>query len=118
MITLRAVATLAGLILPTLAVAQSTPTLNPLGYCQISAAQLASAVTLKTACGSVPASAHSAAITVETATVRWRDDGTPPTASIGNPISSGLGMAYTGPLNVIQFIAQSGSPVVNVAFYQ
>jgi hypothetical protein len=54
----------------------------PLGYQQISAATLASATNL-----TVPTGAVLAIIRCETANVRWRDDGTAPTASVGMPMT-------------------------------
>ena len=94
---------------------------TPLGYCQFTAqssAQLLSAVTpTSTTTCTPPARATWAQITVETAGVRWRDDGTAPTASIGMPIAAGGVFTYNGNMGAIQFIAQSGSPVVDISFY-
>ena len=53
--------------------------LVPLGYCQLSATQLASAVGLASCSGGIPARATLVAVQAETANVRWRDDGTAPT---------------------------------------
>jgi hypothetical protein len=67
----------------------------------------------------VPAGANFAIIAVETAAVRWRDDGTAPTSSVGMPLSNtGAPLEYSGPLANIQFIAQTGSPVLNVSYYR
>jgi hypothetical protein len=64
-----------------------------------------------------------ASISVETASIRWRDDGTAPTASIGNPVTyftAGTPFQpylYCGDtLANVQIIALSGTPVVNVEF--
>lgn len=84
---------------------------KPLGYQQITS--LASATNLTPP----PARATAALVTVETAGVRWRDDGTPPTATIGMPLSAGQSFTYYGNLSAIQFIAQSGSPVLDVSYY-
>jgi hypothetical protein len=83
---------------------------KPLGYQQITS--LASAANL-----TPPTGTTAALITVETASVRWRDDGAAPTASIGMLLSAGQSFTYYGNLAAIQFIAQSGSPVVNVSYY-
>ncbi len=96
----------------------------PIGYCQITS--LGSAVALVTAScstGSVPVGATIAEICVETAGVRYRDDGTAPTSSVGMPAvgnsTSPSCFAYAiKPLTAVQFIAISGSPVVNVLFYK
>jgi len=67
----------------------------------------------------VPAGANFAIIAVDTAAVRWRDDGVAPTASVGMPLSNtGAPLEYSGPLASIQFIAQTGSPVLNVSYYR
>ena len=92
----------------------------PLGFCQITS--LGSAVALVTAScstGSVPAGAVIAEICVETASVRYRDDGTAPTAAVGIIVTAGTCYSYAIiPLTAVQFIAVSGSPVVDVAFYK
>lgn len=84
-----------------------------LGYQQITAGSLGSAVGF----ASVPASASAALIYVEAGNIRWRDDGTAPTATVGMPVSAGQAFVYSGPLSAIQFIEQAGqSPIINVTF--
>lgn len=86
---------------------------QPCGYQQISAASLASAQSL-----TVPAGATWALIQVDTASVRWRDDGTAPTAAVGVALAPGIApWLYQGNLAAIQFIALSGSPVLNISYY-
>lgn len=86
----------------------------PLGYQQISAATLASATSL-----TVPAGSRVADIQVDTATVRYRDDGTAPTTTVGVQLFNGLApFSYSGDLTKIQFIAVSGAPVLNVTYYR
>lgn len=62
-----------------------------------------------------------AQICVETSGVRYRDDGTAPTASVGIPViatsTTPNCFQYAGPLNAIQFIAISGSPTLDVSYY-
>jgi hypothetical protein len=53
----------------------------------------------------------------ETVGVRWRDDGTDPTASVGMPLAAGVPFAYDGDLTRIRFIQQSASAVLNVSYY-
>lgn len=65
-----------------------------------------------------PAGAAFAEICVETASVRYRDDGTAPTASVGMPVTSGTCFSYAGPLSAVQFIAQSGTASVSVSYYK
>ena len=87
---------------------------EPLGYQQLTATQLSSAQGL-----TPPAGAEVALISVEVAAVRWRDDGTPPTSSVGMILPNGLApFEYSGRLSAIQFIAATGSPLVNVAYYK
>lgn len=72
----------------------------------------------------IPANAACATIIVETNDIRWRDDGTAPTASVGmlwthvvsgtTPNSPWL---YCGDdLTALRIIAVSGSPVLDISF--
>jgi hypothetical protein len=66
----------------------------------------------------VPTGAVLAIIRCETANVRWRDDGTAPTASIGMPMTpTDEPFRYTANLDAIQFIAETGSPLLNISYY-
>ena len=87
---------------------------TPLGYQQISAATLATATKLTVPTGAVVAVAQ-----VDTAGVRWRDDGTAPTGAIGMQLSTGGTIAFGGAsMTAVQFIlATGGSPVLNVSYY-
>jgi hypothetical protein len=97
-------------------VAAGPYSLAPLGF---GALMLTStAVLLSTITGGIPARARVAIISVETANARFRDDGTAPTASVGVQLVSGVApFVYMGDLTAIQFVAVSGSPVINAAFY-
>jgi hypothetical protein len=64
-----------------------------------------------------PATATIAQICVETAGVRYRDDGVAPTSTVGIPLAAGWCGPYAGPLSTIQFIAQTGSPTLDVSYY-
>ena len=86
----------------------------PLGFQQISAMTLASATSL-----TVPAGSTHAIVGVATNDVTWRDDGTAPTASVGVPLlHTSPSLEYGGDLAAIQFIAVSGSPVLNISYYR
>lgn len=91
--------------------------MTPLGCGQL--ALSSTAALLSTVTGGIPTGARLALITMETADARWRDDGTAPTTAIGMLMkaNSWPPLAYNGDLTAIQFIAVSGSPVLNVAFY-
>jgi hypothetical protein len=54
----------------------------------------------------------------ETQAVRWRDDGTAPSASVGMPIATAVALVYQGDLTTIQFIEQTSGAVLNVSFYR
>jgi hypothetical protein len=86
----------------------------PLGFQQIVAATLAEATSL-----AVPAGANVALISADTAPVRWRDDGAAPTTSVGMSLVNGVApFQYSGTLANLQFIAESGSPILNVSYYR
>lgn len=92
---------------------------RPLGYQQISNAALASAVglTLPT----LPAGSLGVGYVViqcQGGTVRWRDDGTAPSASVGMTIPQGAELDYVGEPSAIKFIVSTGSPTLDVSFYE
>jgi hypothetical protein len=108
---LKRLAILIALFFPALAFAQSG---HPsIGYQQITSMASATSLTVPTTSPVVWA-----LICAETAPVRWRDDGTPPTATVGQPLAAGQCFQYAGPLAAIQFIAQSGSPVLDITYYR
>jgi len=81
-----------------------------LGYQQITSLSASTGLT-------VPTGATMALITPETQAIRWRDDGTAPTASVGMPIAVGAYFTYDGDLNRIRFIEQTASAKINVSYY-
>lgn len=85
-------------------------TLTPLGYQQITGLGTAKALT-------VPSGATLAVISVEGGSVRYRDDGTDPTTTIGMPLPE-AGITYTGSLAAIKFIQAAGTAVLNVLYYR
>lgn len=56
-------------------------------------------------------------IVAETQGVRWRDDGTAPTATIGMPLAVGVPFNYDGPIQNLRFIQQTASAVLNISYY-
>ena len=55
----------------------------------------------------------------ETADVRWRDDGTNPTATVGELLPAGQEMEYDGPLNKLKFISATGSTAtIDASYYE
>jgi hypothetical protein len=83
--------------------------------------QFVSSSTLATATNlpNIPATATIVEIWVQgTGSVMYRDDGTPPTASVGlGTITAGTPFQYAGALSAIQFITASGSPSLAVGYY-
>lgn len=84
--------------------------LIPKGYEQITDVSSATGLT-------VPADATMALIQAVTQNVRWRDDGTSPTSSIGMRISAGEEFWYTGDVDAIKFIEEVASAELNVSYY-
>ena len=82
-----------------------------LGYRQIT--DLSSATGLP----DIPKEATMALIVPETQNVRWRDDGTNPTASVGMPIFVGASLSYDGDFNKIKFIEETASAKLNISYY-
>jgi len=81
-----------------------------LGYQQITSLSAAASLT-------VPVGATFARIICQTQAVRWRDDKTAPTASVGMPLAVGTLLEYDGDLKNIQFIEQAASAALNIAYY-
>lgn len=70
---------------------------------------------------SVPASANYALITIETASIRYRDDGVAPTAAVGQPMIANQSLFYDGKqagLTALRFIRQGlVSATANALYY-
>lgn len=67
----------------------------------------------------IPAGATVALIVTETQALRWRDDGTDPTSTIGVPLATGLlPFEYWANVAAMKVIGQSASATVTVAFYR
>lgn len=102
----------------TVIVIQLTGTAGAAGTYQTSVATTSSSASLTT--GGIPASATSAYLVAEVASIRYRDDGGAPTTGTGQLLVSGAGGGsyYSGTLSALRFIGASGSPLLNVAFYR
>lgn len=83
---------------------------GPLGYEQITG--LSAVKNL-----SPPGGARFALITPESQAVRYRDDDTDPTASVGMRLTVGTYLEYTGNLGTIRFIEEAASAKLNVIYY-
>jgi uncharacterized protein YfaP (DUF2135 family) len=90
--------------------------MSMLGFQQVTAAQLASAIAL-----TLPVGTERAEIQAETANVRYRLDGTNPTAAIGAIVVAGAHqprvITIEGGLKAAKFILESGSPLLNVHYF-
>lgn len=88
-----------------------------LGYCQL--ATLSSSTLLSTCSGGIPAGANVVVLRGEAQALRWRDDGTAPTASVGMPMAtSDAPLVYSGPLTALRFIEQTSGGKLNASFYR
>lgn len=89
-----------------------------LGYQQITSLSSATGLTVpQTDLNGLACKPSLALITAESQAVRWRDDNTAPTASVGMPLAAGATLQYDGDLTKIQFIEQTGSAKLNVSYY-
>jgi hypothetical protein len=84
---------------------------TPLGYQQITSLSSATGLT-------VPTGATYAVITPEIQAIRWRDDGTNPTLSVGYPLVAGTQLTYSGSLLAIKLIQQAPSATLDVSYYK
>lgn len=98
-------------------VSQVSGTAGGAGTYLLSAINTASSSSLTS--GGIPVGATMAFLQAETADVRYRDDGAAPSAALGNIVVHGIpGILYTGSLSALQFIALSGSPLLDIGFYR
>jgi hypothetical protein len=89
-----------------------------MGYQQLSSLSSAAGLTVPTQTPNGSATkANFAIIVAETQNVRWRDDGTDPTASVGMLLVAGVPFQYDGDLSRIKFIETTASAKVNVSYY-
>ena len=92
---------------------------KPVGYAQYST--LTSAKKLTDAPDTsvpMPNSTIRALIQAEGADIRWRDDGTAPTPTVGMLIPMSTTLEYEGDLEKIQLIETAVAGTANVAFYK
>jgi len=96
------------------------PNLNTAGLRSLGQQQIASFSTAKG--WTVPSGTTLALVTAETNAVRWRDDGTAPTASVGYPLAVGSELAYDVVVGSpgweqMLFIPQTGSATLDITYY-
>jgi hypothetical protein len=88
-----------------------------LGYQQITPDTAASLTVPARAPDGSKQQATFAIFTPEGQTVRWRDDGTDPTTTVGMPIYVGTSFFYDGDLTKIRFINAVAGGKLNVSYY-
>ena len=89
-----------------------------MGYQQITSLSSAANLTVPvTAPNGLNAKPVFALIVCEGQGIRWRDDKTAPTASIGMPLAVGVPLQYDGDLINIQFIEQVAGAKLNISYY-
>lgn len=93
------------------------------GYAQsaaVDASTLISSLTFGSAAGAgIPNGTALLIITPQTQAIRWRDDGTVPTAAVGYPLAVGAELRYTGAdMQNLRVISQVAGAVVNVIAYR
>jgi hypothetical protein len=88
-----------------------------LGHAQFAVGAINNAVLLSTITGGIPAGTALALIQCTAQAVRWRADGTAPTAAIGQPLAIGAELRLTSDFARIQFIAQAAGAILDVAFF-
>ena len=83
---------------------------KPLGYQQITS--LGSAVAL-----TVPDHAVKAVVVCTGQTVRYRDDGTSPSATVGMLLTVGVTYEFNSGLSALKFIQTATTAVLNISYY-
>jgi hypothetical protein len=90
-----------------------------MGYQQITSLSAATGLTVpNTTLDGQSGTPTVAFIRVDAQSVRFRDDGVAPTASVGFPLVPGDVLEYDGDLKKIQFIEQVAGAVLNVVYYK
>ena len=84
-----------------------------LGYQQIAAGGADTAVGL-----TIPDGTESVEVSVSAQAVRWRADGTNPTAAVGQPLAVGSSTIFSiQQLSALRFIAQVAGAALDATFY-
>lgn len=84
--------------------------LTPVGYQQITSLAAATALT-------IPDKTAVIMVQAETQNVRWRDDGTNPTTSVGMLLVANDILIYTG-TSAIKFIEVTASAKLNITYFR
>lgn len=92
---------------------------TPCGYQQIVAATLDTGAALTIPPITAPASQRPSYVLLiaEGQAVRWRDDGTAPTATVGMLLPTNMPTRYDGDLSRVRFISATAGAILNVNYY-
>lgn len=91
--------------------------MTPLGVA--AAGSVASAANLPQINGAIPSGPNVVALIIpETQNVRFRDDGTDPTSTVGMLLVAGQPFLYTGNLSALRMIQVAATAAVTVAYYK
>jgi hypothetical protein len=89
----------------------------PAGYEQLAVSATAVSPALVPPPTDTRPGATAATISVEAGDIRYRDDGSDPTSSVGMPLKVDVPFFYTGDPSKLRFIRQSSDAVVNLLYY-
>lgn len=91
----------------------------PISATSSTAVTVSSVITAASAASATLSAPNYALIRAETQAIRYRDDGTAPTAAVsgGMPLAVGEVLEFDGEIGKLQFIAQAGTATVNVNLY-
>lgn len=84
--------------------------LVPKGYEQVTGLSAVKAL-------SIPDGAEIAVIQAESQNIRWRDDGSNPSGTVGMQLAAGRDMLFTSKLSAVRFIEEAASAKLNVSYY-
>lgn len=115
---LLAVAAIAAALCAPAAAQITTPGLPvvPVGYCQLTSVD--TAVLISTCSGGIPAGANMMLMVAEAQAIRYRDDGTNPSTTVGMPLAVAATIFYEGTLSKVAVIGQTSGAKVNILFYR
>lgn len=94
---------------------------KPLGYAQltsIDASTLVSTATFGSAgAAGIPAGTQLLVVQPQSQAIRWRDDGTAPSTTVGMPLAVGATLNYTGNFAALRVISSTAGAGVNLVAY-
>lgn len=93
---------------------QGPAAFTPLGYVQLTSLSTATSFSST----QIPAYSSFVMLQANTQNIRWRDDGTAPTASVGMVLVAGAApLIYSGSIAALQFIYVTSGATLEASFY-